>query len=151
MRWQASDAALDQRHRQGCHPADATTGGQLPCALVELGLINRDLQVVFFGGFCNPRADEGEGPLPVPKSSLGLSCGPKQLRCGLVAIVTVIEPVPVTGLAANVSPRPRIALPRRPRPRQGGHAAGDPRQRPAALPPLSVRPGWSRWGGTGSG
>jgi len=39
------------------------------------------------------------------------SCGPNPERPGLVAIGTVIEPVPVTGFAANFSPMPRIASP----------------------------------------
>ena len=39
------------------------------------------------------------------------SCGPKPPRPGEVAIGTLIEPVPVTGLAANFSPMPRIAPP----------------------------------------
>src|SRR5206468_1533511 len=51
------------------------------------------------------------GPLPAPESCESESCGPKPERPGLVAIGTVIEPVPVTGLAANFSPIPRIAPP----------------------------------------
>lgn len=39
------------------------------------------------------------------------SCGPKPERPGLVAMGTDIEPVPVTGLAANFSPMPRMAPP----------------------------------------
>ena len=50
-------------------------------------------------------------PLPEPESYERLSCGPKSERPGLVAMGTVIEPVPVTGLAANFSPIPRIAPP----------------------------------------
>ena len=37
--------------------------------------------------------------------------GPKPDRPGLVAIGTDIEPVPLTGFAANFSPIPRIAPP----------------------------------------
>src|SRR5262245_40620661 len=51
------------------------------------------------------------GPFPAPESYESASCGPKPERPGLVAIGTVIEPVPVTGLAANFSPIPRIAPP----------------------------------------
>src|SRR6185436_13951106 len=50
-------------------------------------------------------------PLPAPESYESASCGPNPERPGLVAIGTVIEPVPVTGLAANFSPMPRIAPP----------------------------------------
>ena len=39
------------------------------------------------------------------------SCGPNPERPGEVAIGTVMDPVPVTGFAANFSPRPRIAPP----------------------------------------
>src|SRR6266480_7027838 len=52
-----------------------------------------------------------KGPLPEPESYESESCGPKLDRPGLVAIGTVMEPVPVTGLAANFSPMPRIAPP----------------------------------------
>src|SRR5262245_53181597 len=51
------------------------------------------------------------GPLPAPESYESESCGPKPDRPGLVAIGTVIDPVPVTGFAANFSPIPRIAPP----------------------------------------
>ena len=51
------------------------------------------------------------GPLPAPESYESESCGPKPERPGLVAIGTLIEPVPVTGFAANFSPIPRIAPP----------------------------------------
>src|SRR5262245_30776917 len=51
------------------------------------------------------------GTLPAAESYERASCGPKPERPGLVAIGTVIEPVPVTGLAANFSPMPRIAPP----------------------------------------
>src|SRR5262249_30368441 len=51
------------------------------------------------------------GPLPAPESYESESCGPKPERPGLVAIGTLIDPVPVTGLAANFSPIPRIAPP----------------------------------------
>src|SRR5437773_10489692 len=51
------------------------------------------------------------GPLPAPESYESENCGPKPERPGLVAIGTVIEPVPVTGFAANFSPIPRIAPP----------------------------------------
>src|SRR5438876_11331349 len=50
-------------------------------------------------------------PLPDPESYASESCGPKPERPGLVASGTVIVPVPVTGLAANFSPMPRIAPP----------------------------------------
>jgi len=52
-----------------------------------------------------------KGPLPEPESYVRLSWGPKPERPELVAIGTLIEPVPVTGLAANFSPIPRIAPP----------------------------------------
>ena len=51
------------------------------------------------------------GPLPAPESYDRDSCGPKPERPGEVAIGTVIEPVPVTGLAANFSPMLRMAPP----------------------------------------
>src|SRR5438874_7184010 len=51
------------------------------------------------------------GPLPAPESYESESCGPKPERPGLVAIGTLIDPVPVTGLAANFSPMPRMAPP----------------------------------------
>jgi hypothetical protein len=51
------------------------------------------------------------GLLPEPESYVRLSCGPNPDLPGLEAIGTVIAPVPVTGLAANFSPIPRIAPP----------------------------------------
>src|SRR5713226_3414029 len=51
------------------------------------------------------------GPFPEPESYDRDSCGPKPERPGEVKIGTVKEPVPVTGLAANFSPIPRIAPP----------------------------------------
>src|SRR5438034_10785651 len=51
------------------------------------------------------------GPLPEPESYESVSCGPNRDRAGLVASGTVIEPEPVTGLAANFSPMPRMAPP----------------------------------------
>src|SRR5215468_12036535 len=51
------------------------------------------------------------GPLPAPESYESASCGPKPERPGLTARGTDIEPLPVTGLAANFSPMPRIAPP----------------------------------------
>src|SRR5256712_2717899 len=51
------------------------------------------------------------GPLPEPESYESVSCGPNRERAGLVASGTVIEPEPVTGLAANFSPMPRMAPP----------------------------------------
>src|SRR5947207_686549 len=51
------------------------------------------------------------GPLPAPESYESESCGPKPERPGLVAMGTLIEPVPVNGLAANFSPMPRMAPP----------------------------------------
>ena|SRR5438876_879203 len=50
-------------------------------------------------------------PLAEPESYDSDNCGPNPDRPGLVAIGTVIEPVPVTGFAANFSPIPRIAPP----------------------------------------
>src|SRR5436190_7790013 len=50
-------------------------------------------------------------PLAEPESYENDNCGPNPDRPGLVAIGTVIEPVPVTGLAANFSPMPRMAPP----------------------------------------
>src|SRR6266699_3694043 len=52
-----------------------------------------------------------KGPLPAPESYESESCGPKPERPGLVAMGTVMEPVPVTWLAPNFSPMPRIAPP----------------------------------------
>src|SRR6266567_535012 len=52
-----------------------------------------------------------KGPLPEPESYESDNCGPKPERPGLVAIGTLIDPVPVTGLAANFSPMPRMAPP----------------------------------------
>ena len=52
-----------------------------------------------------------KGPLPAPESYESESCGPKPERPGLVAMGTVSDPVPVTGLAANFSPMPRMAPP----------------------------------------
>jgi hypothetical protein len=50
-------------------------------------------------------------PFPEPESYESVSCGLKPERSGLVTMGTVIEPVPVTGLAANFSPIPQIAPP----------------------------------------
>jgi hypothetical protein len=52
-----------------------------------------------------------KGPLPDPESYESESWGPNLARPGLVAIGTVIEPVPVTGFEPNFSPSPRIAPP----------------------------------------
>src|SRR5262249_34955457 len=52
-----------------------------------------------------------KGAFPLPESYDSVNEGPKPLRPGLVAIGTLIEPVPVTGLAANFSPIPLIAPP----------------------------------------
>src|SRR5437899_906644 len=49
------------------------------------------------------------GPLPAPESYESESCGPKPDRPGLVAMGTFIDPVLLTGLAANFSPMPRMA------------------------------------------
>src|SRR5258706_13125925 len=49
--------------------------------------------------------------LPAPESYESNSCGPKPERLGLVASGTDMDPVPVTGLAANFSPMPLIAPP----------------------------------------
>lgn len=51
------------------------------------------------------------GPLPEPESYESSSFGPKSDRAGLAGIGIVKFPVPVTGLAANFSPMPRIAPP----------------------------------------
>jgi hypothetical protein len=51
------------------------------------------------------------GPLPAPESYERVNCGLNPERPGLVAMGTVMEPVPVTGLAVNFSPIPRIAPP----------------------------------------
>src|SRR5689334_19668027 len=60
------------------------------------------------------------GPFPAAESYASDSCGPNPERPGDVAIGTVMEPVPVTGLAANFSPRPRIAPPPLGSERDGG-------------------------------
>jgi hypothetical protein len=52
-----------------------------------------------------------KGPLPFPVSYESDNEGPNPLRPGLVAIGMLIEPVPVTGFAANFSPMPLIAPP----------------------------------------
>ena len=52
-----------------------------------------------------------KGPLPEPKSYERVSCGPTPDRPGDVGIATVIEPVPMTGLAPDFSPIPRMAPP----------------------------------------
>src|SRR5216684_6342768 len=57
---------------------------------------------------CQPNP---KGPLPEPESYVSESCGPKPERPGDAAMGTDIEPVPVTGFAANFSPTPRIAPP----------------------------------------
>src|SRR5207248_2855965 len=67
-----------------------------------------------------------KGPLPAPESYDSASCGPKPERPGLVAIGTVMEPVPVTGLAANFSPMPRIAPPPLGRDIEGGELSAFP-------------------------
>src|SRR5437763_5898186 len=66
------------------------------------------LRVIEGSERCQPKPN---GPSPAPESYESESCGPKPERPGLVAIGTVIEPVPVTGLAANFSPMPRMAPP----------------------------------------
>src|SRR5882672_6722512 len=50
-------------------------------------------------------------PLPEPESYESDSAGPNPPLPGVVAIGIVVEPVPVTGLAANFSPIPRMAPP----------------------------------------
>src|SRR5258708_14995869 len=57
------------------------------------------------------RQPRPNGPLPAPESYASESCGPKPERPGLIARGTDTVPVPVTGLAANFSPIPRIAPP----------------------------------------
>jgi len=52
-----------------------------------------------------------KGPFPAAESYESDNWGPNPERPRLVAIGTVIEPVPVTGLAANFSPIPRMAPP----------------------------------------
>ena len=52
-----------------------------------------------------------KGPFPAPESYDNASWGPNPDRPGLIASGTVMEPVPVTGLAANFSPMPRMAPP----------------------------------------
>src|SRR3990170_316369 len=52
-----------------------------------------------------------KGPLPEPESYASESWGPNPERPGLAATGTDMEPVPVTGLAANFSPMPRMAPP----------------------------------------
>lgn len=51
------------------------------------------------------------GPLPEPESYESSSFGPKSDRAGLTGSGIVNDPVPVTGLAENFSPMPRIAPP----------------------------------------
>src|SRR6266498_4633592 len=46
------------------------------------------------------------GPFAAPESYESESCGPEPDRLGLVAMGIVIDPVPVTGSAANFSPMP---------------------------------------------
>src|SRR6059058_4812446 len=66
------------------------------------------LRVMVGSARCHPKP---KAPLPAPESYESDNCGPKPERPGLVAMGTVMEPVPVTGLAANFSPTPRIAPP----------------------------------------
>src|ERR1044071_3958951 len=51
------------------------------------------------------------GPFPPPESYDSANCGAKPDLPGETAMGTAIEPVPVTGLAANFSPMPRMAPP----------------------------------------
>src|SRR5438477_11463497 len=67
-----------------------------------------------------------KGPFPAPESYESESCGPKPERPGLVAMGTIMEPVPVTGLAANFSPMPRIAPPPLGRDIEGGELSAFP-------------------------
>jgi hypothetical protein len=48
------------------------------------------------------------GPFPDPESLESANCGLKPERPGLTKMGTVNDPVPVTALAANFSPMPRI-------------------------------------------
>ena len=52
-----------------------------------------------------------KNPLRAPESYESESCGLNPDRPGLVAMGTLIKPVPVTGFAANFSPMPMIAPP----------------------------------------
>ena len=54
---------------------------------------------------------EAKGLVPAPESYAREGCGPNPERPGLAWRGTASEPVPVTGLAANFSPIPRIAPP----------------------------------------
>src|SRR5256885_6504787 len=66
------------------------------------------LRVMVGSARCHPKP---KGPLPAPESYESESCGPKPERPRLVAMGTLMEPVPVTGLTANFSPMPRIVPP----------------------------------------
>src|SRR5262249_36763258 len=57
---------------------------------------------------CHPKPN---ALLPPPESYASARCGPKPARPGDVKMGTDREPVPVTGLALNFSPNPRIAPP----------------------------------------
>src|SRR5215208_5558801 len=78
----------------------------------------------------NPNA-----PFPEPESYESENCGPKPERPGDVKIGTVRDPVPVTGLAANFSPMPRIAPPPFGNATTGG-AWNDPPSAPGPLRPV---------------
>jgi len=66
------------------------------------------LRVIDGSDRLQPKAN---GPLPEPASYDSDRSGPKPDRPTLVTIGTDIEPVPLTGLAENFSPMPRIAPP----------------------------------------
>jgi hypothetical protein len=66
------------------------------------------LRVIAGGDSAQPSPN---GPLPDPESYDMPSAGVNPERPGLIGSGTVSDAVPVTGLAANVSPMPRRAPP----------------------------------------
>src|SRR3990170_3296779 len=74
-----------------------------------------------------------KGPLPEPESYASESWGPNPERPGLAAMGTDMEPVPVTGLAANFSPMPRMAPPPLGREMEGAARFCSPSGRPDAF------------------
>src|SRR4051812_18708766 len=85
-------------------------------------------------------------PLPAPESYESVRLGPKPERPGVVAIGTLIAAVPVTGLAANFSPRPRIEPPLG-NVRGGGGSTTGPTGSPLTTPLGTTHPSLT----TGSG
>src|SRR5262245_62078005 len=82
------------------------------------------------------RQPEPKGPFPAPESYPSVSCGERSARPGEVKIGRLRDAVPVTGLAWNFSPMPRIVPPPLGREMAGMGAA--PRSRGVSLSPFDV-------------